>query len=149
MRNALAIPWLVAAVMVATAALAQPAPRAPKDKGKAPKSEPAPEPPPPPPPPPPKPVRQRWIVHGVEVATTKKAAFRGTVVLRLTGAEKAQLLSYHWGGQCKDTALERSHFDLLLTALREQWTVEIPAYPIKYADRVYMCMQGLRVLRDE
>ena len=104
--------------------------------------------PPPTKPRPKKSKKLKRVVHSVELATSKKAKFSGNVTLRITSDHKGSDLTFYWGGKCKGTKVSKSRLDLMYTAMKEGYAVEIPAFPIKYKDRVIMCMQSIRVINE-
>lgn len=108
------------------------------------------DPPPPLPPPAPakKPAKLKRVIHSIELATSKKAKFSGNVTLRIASNHEGPDLTYYWGGKCKKTKVSSSRLDLMALAMKEGWAVEIPAVPIKYKDRIVMCMQSVRVIKD-
>ena len=57
-------------------------------------------------------------------------------------------LKYYWGGKCKGTKVSSSRLEILMDAMEEGYAVEIPAKPINYQDRIYMCMQRIRIINE-
>ena len=87
------------------------------------------------------------VIQAIELAAAKKEPFRGAVTVKLVG-QKGPMLSYYWGGKCKGTKLNSAQVSLLYRAMKDQLAVEIPSYPIKYQDRIYMCMRSVRLLNE-
>lgn len=107
------------------------------------------DPPPPLPPAQPKKSKKfKRVIHAIELATSKKAKFSGNVTLRIASDHKGPDITYYWGGKCKKTKVSTSRLDLMMMAMKEGWAVEIPAVPIKYKDRIVMCMQSVRVIKE-
>jgi hypothetical protein len=98
------------------------------------------------PPPPKAPAPPRWVVHSIELAVSKDEPFAGALVLRLEGGQTPQAISYYWGRKCKGTKMTTSRMTLLMRAMKERYTVEVPSYPIQLGGRVLMCMRSVRVV---
>jgi len=93
------------------------------------------------------PPKVKRVIQSIELAAAKKEPFRGAVTVKLVG-RKGPMLSYYWGGKCKGTKLSSSQVALLYRAMKDELAVEIPSYPIKYADRIYMCMRSVRIINE-
>lgn len=102
----------------------------------------------PPPVPAPAPKKIKRVIHSIELATSKKAQFTGNVALRITSKHEGPDLTYYWGGKCKGTKVSTSRLDMMMTAMKERYAVEISAFPIEYSDRIVMCMQSIRILNE-
>ncbi|MBW2454006.1 MAG: hypothetical protein JRI68_05835 [Deltaproteobacteria bacterium] len=87
------------------------------------------------------------VIQSIELAVAKKEPFRGAVTVKLVG-QKGPMLSYYWGGKCKGTKLSNAQVALLYRAMKDQLAVEIPSYPIKHQDRIYMCMRSVRIINE-
>jgi hypothetical protein len=105
-------------------------------------------PPPVPPAPKAKPKKLKRVIHSIEMATSKKAKFTGSVTLRIVSGHEGPDLTFYWGGKCKGTKVSRSRIEMMLSAMKEGYAVEIPAFPIKYEQRIVMCMKSLRIIDE-
>jgi hypothetical protein len=106
------------------------------------------DPPPIPPKATPKSKKFKRAIHSIELATSKKAKFTGNVTLRIVSDHKGPDLTYYWGGKCKGTKVSATRLDMMMTAMKEGYSVEIPAFPLKYKDRIVMCMQSIRIVKE-
>jgi hypothetical protein len=108
------------------------------------------EPPPIPPAPKTKPKSKKFkrVIYAIELAASKKAKFTGNVTLRIASDHQGPDLTYYWGGKCKGTKVSATRLDMMMTAMKEGYSVEIPAFPIKYKDRIVMCMQSIRIIKE-
>jgi hypothetical protein len=95
-----------------------------------------------------RPPAAKWIVQSIEVSTKKGNPFGGRVILQRVPGQATDLLSYYWGGKCRQTKVPPSRLALLTKAMDEGYSVQIPAYPIQYGNSVIMCMQSIRVSKQ-
>jgi hypothetical protein len=95
------------------------------------------------------PDKWRRVVHAIEVSISKREPFGGRLVLRMAAKDSQEpMLSYWWGGKCKGTEMTASRMALVVEAMKNGWAVEVPGFPIKHEDSIYMCMSSIRVLAD-
>jgi hypothetical protein len=86
------------------------------------------------------------VIHALELATSSKADFTGSITLKIASGHQGPPLTYHWGGRCKGSKLGTSRLELLMQAMKEGYAVEVPSEPMEYKDRIYMCMTSIRIL---
>ncbi len=94
------------------------------------------------------PAKLKRVIHSLELSTSKKARFSGNVTLRIASGHEGPDLHYYWGGKCKGTKVSATRLDIMMKAMKQGYAVEIPAFPIKYQDRILMCMQSIRISKE-
>ena len=67
------------------------------------------------------------VIHSIELATSKKEKFSGSVTLRIASGHAGRDLKYHWGGKCKGTKVSSARLGLMMRAMEKGLAVEIPA----------------------